>query len=78
MAFGLVVLSYANVYDMTHGHQLQALPISHLASDMLSLLQTLNELTADIQSLLISELRNAVASCLHLSTCAVIGLVPAP
>lgn len=37
MAFGLVVLGYANVYDMTHCHQLQALPISHLVSDMLSI-----------------------------------------
>lgn len=37
MAFGLVVLGYANVYDVTHCHQLQALPISHLVSDMLSI-----------------------------------------
>lgn len=77
MAFGLVVLAYANVYDMTHG-QLQALPISYLVSDMLSISQTLNELIAEIQSLLVSELRDAVASCFHLSTCAWICLVPAP
>lgn len=37
MAFGLVVLGCANVRDMTHGHQLQALPIGHLVSDMLSI-----------------------------------------
>lgn len=37
MAFGLVVLGYANVYDVTPCHQLQALPISHLVSDMLSI-----------------------------------------
>lgn len=37
MAFGLVVLGYANVYDVTHCHQLQASPISHLVSDMLSI-----------------------------------------
>lgn len=37
MAFGLVVLGYANVYDVTCCHQLQALSISHLVSDMLSI-----------------------------------------
>lgn len=31
MALGLVVLGYANVYDVTHCHQLQALSISHLS-----------------------------------------------
>lgn len=37
MASGLVVLGYANVYDVTHCHQLQALSISHLVFDMLSI-----------------------------------------
>lgn len=31
LAFGLVVLGYANVYDVTSCHQLQALSISHLS-----------------------------------------------
>lgn len=70
MAFGLVVLGYANVYDVTRCHQLQALSISHLVSDMLSIVQTFNKLPAQMQSLLVSELKDAMASRLHLSTCA--------
>jgi hypothetical protein len=62
MAFGLVVLGYANVYDVTCCHQLQALPISHLVSDMLSIVWTLTKLTAETQSWLVSELKDAMAT----------------
>lgn len=78
MASGLVALGSAHVYGVTHCHQLQASPISHLALDMLSIVQTLDKLPAEIPSLLASELRGAGASRPHLSACARVCLVPAP